>query len=263
MTKPHYPSPSRLLELPNEVLIKICSSAEDQDLPRLRLTCSKLCDAANPQFAKVNFTTRVHVVSPYSIDTLVKITEHPVFGGYVKTVSISGARQTRRHSILDSLLQAGIHNPDLCLNAYVKTRRFARRMERVFGNIRFRSNSVAIGIYDYPRWNTPRPRGWTQLRKSSPTGGFFRTVETLEEVIYAARRARYPIKSLEIAIIHCDTQIMHDELDAAMHRVLESNLMPLSINLDDGRTCQMSYDRNSYNLQIRGVCDAGYGYGKN
>jgi hypothetical protein len=244
MTEVRYPSPSRLLELPNEVLIKIFNSARRQDLPNVRLTCSRLCDTANPQFAKVNFTKRVYVVSPYSIDTLVDITKHPVFGGYVKTVVISSARQTTRPHTSPPLRWAESYNKDLCLNAYVKTRRFARRMERVFKNIRSHAGSVAISISDHPPVrNRLRTCGWTQLHDSLPVYMTSRLSETFEETIYAARRARCPVESLEILKTCAEPPAINHELDAAIRRVLESNLAPLNVNLS-GRY-QISHSHGS------------------
>jgi hypothetical protein len=227
MTKLHYPSPSRLIELPNEVLMEICSSAEDRDLPSLRLTCRELCDTATPHFAKVNFTERFHVVSPYSIDTLVKITEHPVFGGYVRTVAICSARRT-------------MNSKRLYINAYVKTGRFARRLERIFNNIRSRHGFVNISIYDYPGrsaflgYASPvqmRCFGWAQLSQATLIA--HRTAETLEQTIYAARHARCPVRYPKIHLFayRSSSLIMHEELDTAMCKVLESNLTPLSIDL--------------------------------
>ncbi|KAH0019492.1 hypothetical protein KCU78_g6769, partial [Aureobasidium melanogenum] len=83
-----------LVDLPTEVLVEIFGHLPDEDLLTARLACKKLCDAATPRFAKVYFTERIHVVSPYSINALVDITEHPVLGGCVKTITICAARRT-------------------------------------------------------------------------------------------------------------------------------------------------------------------------
>ncbi|KAH0020210.1 hypothetical protein KCU78_g6539, partial [Aureobasidium melanogenum] len=139
-----------LVDLPTEVLVEIFDHLPDKDLSTVRLVCKKLCDAATPRFAKVYFTERFHVVSPYSIDALIKITEHPIFGDFVKTVAICGARRidlperpTRfESSIIDETDQ------NAYLDGHKNTGRFARRMERVFGNVRSRSGSVTITIFD-------------------------------------------------------------------------------------------------------------------
>ncbi|KEQ59098.1 uncharacterized protein M437DRAFT_27715, partial [Aureobasidium melanogenum CBS 110374] len=73
-----------LVDLPTEVLVEIFNHLPEKDISTVRLVCKKLCDAATPRFAKVNFTERTHVVSPYSIDKLVSIAEHPIYGQCVK-----------------------------------------------------------------------------------------------------------------------------------------------------------------------------------
>jgi hypothetical protein len=260
-----------LLELPTEVLVQICKVTEAQDLPILRQVCKRLSDVATPRFAMVNFTETVHVVSPYSIDTLVNITEHAVFGDYVQAVAICSARRT---NMSGTIKPVNTNNQSLCLNAYIKTRRFARRMERIFNNIKSRHGSVTISIYDNPGREgfgvnpiikfTPsmvmRCYGWTQLSGSDPTSITYRTAETLEETIYAARRARCPIKRLKINLFAYTkfNQAMHMELDGTMRRVLESSLTPLSIDLGGRNTSQMSYD---HELQCLKFGSGGHDYG--
>jgi hypothetical protein len=175
-----------------EILIKICGLAEDQDLPNIRRTCRKLCDAATRHFALVNFTERVHVVTAYSINALVEITAHPVYGGHVKTVSICSAR--RQTLANDSTSRSVIDN------RYVLTQQFARAMEQVFVNIKQRSGSVNITIYDNPdkrnlhSWPghvlsksigsmTIKCYGWKNFLTFCPSYITYRTAETLEETV--------------------------------------------------------------------------------
>ncbi|TIA38782.1 hypothetical protein D6C83_06432 [Aureobasidium pullulans] len=77
------PNQPDIMDLPPEVLVEIFNLIDNKDLPNVRLTCKKLCEAANRPFGFANFTERAHVVSPYSINALVDITEHPIFGSYV------------------------------------------------------------------------------------------------------------------------------------------------------------------------------------
>jgi hypothetical protein len=189
----------------------------------------------------------------------VNITEHAVFGDYVQAVAICSAR---RITISGTTNTVDTNNQSLCLNAYIKTRRFARRMERVFDNIRTRHGSVTISIYNSPgkgslRVNTPstlmRCFGWTKLSESGSTSITYRTAETLEETIYAARRARCPIKCLKIklSVYKHFYQDTHVELDAAMRRVLGSSLTPLSIDLGGRNTSEMSYDHELQHLEFQ------------
>lgn len=260
--------PPELVDLPTEVLVEIFNLVPDKDLLTARLICKKLCDAATPRFAMVNFTQSFHVVSPYSINALVDITEHPVFGKYVKTVGIYSARRT---NILDGTFEGPGTNEqydhDLFLNAYVKTRRFARRMERVFRNIKSHSNPVHIGIYDNPgridldednlrRLKPSVPMkcyGWAQLFETPSTCIAYRPVETLEQTIYAARRVGCPVKYLNINLIAYYDDNEHAELDAALYKILESTLTTLSLGLGSGKSCQLSYESESQCLNLQAV----------
>lgn len=185
-------SPLRLLGIPNEVLIKIYSLLEDQDLPNIRRTCRKLCDAAIRRSALVNFTERVHVVTAYSINALVDITARPVVGGYVKTVSICSVRRTA--------LAKGSTSRSVIDNRYVSTKSFARAMEQVFGNIKQRPGSVNITIYDNPDkrnlddWPghllatnigsmSIKCYGWKEFLKFCPSYITYRTAETIEQMV--------------------------------------------------------------------------------
>ncbi|KAG9686551.1 hypothetical protein KCU95_g11263, partial [Aureobasidium melanogenum] len=259
-----------LVHLPTEVLIDIFEHVPDKDLPAARLVCKKLCDAATPRFATVNFTERFHAVSPYSIDALVGITEHPVFGKYVKAVSIYSARRTR---ISKNILRRSstIHerdNRDDYVNAYVKTGRFARRMERVFRNIKSRSKSVVINLYDHPGFSALQENpffsflpsipmkcyGWTQLfgdPSASSVHIAYRPVETLEQTVYAARRVGCPVKCLNIDFFECHDPSLDKRLDAALYRILQSTPTSLSLSLGSMRSCGLSY--TSFRWLIAGL----------
>ncbi|KAG9676728.1 hypothetical protein KCU99_g3535, partial [Aureobasidium melanogenum] len=249
-----------LVDLPTEVLVEIFKHVPDEDLLSARLVCKKLCDAATPQFAKVYFTERTHVVSSYSIDALIKITEHPIFGDCVKTVAICGARRidlperpTRfENSIIDETDQ------NAYLVRHVNTGRFARRMERVFGNVRSRSGSVAIKIFDSPRRDSldtsllpTRCHGYTRLTKPPLITIDCQMVKTLELTVYAARRARCPIKYLKIALLGYLT--LEVKLDEAMHKILESSRTPLSVCLEGEYWPRLSYNDESQCLELQRI----------
>lgn len=254
-----------VLELPTEVLSHIFDACEDFDLPNLRLVCKQFRDVSTRRFAMVNFGKTIHVVSPFSIDTLVNITEHPVFSEYVRHVAICSARRTQQPATAYDL-PAILINHNLCLNAYVKTGRFARRMERVFGNIKSHHGSVTISIYDNPgrdrfgmhngytsSFKPMRCCGWTLFSESLPTFVTYRTAETLEETIYAARRARCPVRCLRINhfALRSHSSMMYAELNAAMHRIMESSLTPLDIDCGFERSPQMSFNHVSQHLTFR------------
>jgi hypothetical protein len=253
------------VDFPSEILLRVFDFADHKTLATARLVCRKFCDTATHRFAVLNFTERTHVVSPYSTDKLLNVTEHPVFGKHVKTIAICSARCG---TIFSLSRPSNNIDPNLCLNGYTKTRRFARRMERVFSNIRTHSGSVAISIYDHPDGAVlseilysgkshsmlMRCCGWTRLRISIWHSLLYSTAETLEETIYAARRAKCPVTSLKIYLCGANSEIKHrPKLEVAMRRVLESSLIPLNVNMGDAHGYQISYDHNSQYLKFRRV----------
>jgi hypothetical protein len=246
-----------LLELPNKVLIEICRSI-DQDLHNVRLTCRQLCDAGTQQFAIDNFTERIHVVTPYSIGALIHITEHPNFGRYVRIVGICSARCTARVKNLRPV----------AFNGYVTTKRFARDMERVFTNIKSLSGSMTITIYDSPGvgdiefWAGSRQashptqikcHGWQDLLKLSYPYIQYRTAETLEQTVYAARRARCKLTRLKMYLFAGYISVARAQLHQAMQEILESTLAPLSVDLGRNGLPRLSCDSRSKSVELRNI----------
>jgi hypothetical protein len=252
--------PFNILGLPNEILVELCESAEGHDLSSMRLTCRRLNDAAIKQFAVVNFTERVHVVTPYSIDALINITKHPTFAKYVKTIGTCSARR--------SVSVKGPPRRSVALNGYITTRRFARAMEQVFKIIRDRSGSVAITIYDNPgmgnlgNWSghrlstRPTPikcHGWADLLRLSSSYITYRTAETFEQTVYAARRVKCRITCLKMDLFTGYNSLAKAQIQQAMQEILESTPTPLSVNLGRNRFPKLSYDRSSQSVEMRDI----------
>ncbi|TIA44709.1 hypothetical protein D6C77_10794 [Aureobasidium pullulans] len=247
-----------IMDLPPEVLVEIFNLIHNKDLPNVRLTCKKLCEAANRPFGFANFTERAHVVSPYSINALVDITEHPIFGSYVKSVGICSARAGLEKDYLKYYRVDRDISDKVILNGYVKTGRFGRSMKRVFDNIRMHSQSVTISVYnDKPEGtrfdNEPclAPKiyfGWAQLIKQSPGAPVFKPAETLEQTVYAARRAGCLIERIKMDRPSPNLRFrgeIQKRLDMTIQQVLESSITPLDFHIDGIR-----YHDESASLEI-------------
>ncbi|THZ90865.1 hypothetical protein D6C82_10225 [Aureobasidium pullulans] len=253
------PNQPDIMDLPPEVLVEIFNLTDNKDLPNVRLACKKLCEAANRPFGFANFTERAHVVSPYSINALVDITEHPIFGSYVKSVGICSARAGLKKEGFDYYyrMDADAMNK-LILNEYVKTGRFGRRMKRVFDNVRMHSRSVTISIYNdepdgtrFVNESCLAPEtyfGWTQFIKQGPGAPAFKPAETLEQTVYAARRAGCLIKCIRMDYFSPDVRFRGEiqrRLDTTIQQVLESSITPLDFHVDGIR-----YHDKSASLEI-------------
>ncbi|KAG9586606.1 beta-lactamase/transpeptidase-like protein, partial [Aureobasidium melanogenum] len=99
-----------LLDLSTELLLMIFDATDKLSLVYLRLTCGKLHDVTNEAFGAAFFVTRHIIFSKVSVDTLLEITEHPIFGRHVKEIVF--ASDFLQGSLSD------IHERALYLNAF-------------------------------------------------------------------------------------------------------------------------------------------------
>jgi hypothetical protein len=88
--------PASFSSLPPELVAKICgdSGLEKKDLVALRLTgkTQGVHASATKAFAKRYFTDVLLLYNKYSLETFVKISQHPVFGPSIRKIQLSCAR---------------------------------------------------------------------------------------------------------------------------------------------------------------------------
>jgi hypothetical protein len=77
-----------LLQLPIEILFMIAYASDTRGLCSLRLASRDLNAITLPGFSKRCFETRFVMLQQYSLDNLVDISRHPVFGPAVRTLTI-------------------------------------------------------------------------------------------------------------------------------------------------------------------------------
>ncbi|THY60177.1 hypothetical protein D6C99_01660 [Aureobasidium pullulans] len=95
-------------ELPNEVLCSIAGFVDDAGIPNLRLAAKVFHYITAERFATVFFQDRAYELSPAGLKALVKITEHPVFAPYIRTVIIGHGgkhHSAKYHDKLESAFQ--------------------------------------------------------------------------------------------------------------------------------------------------------------
>lgn len=78
--------------LPVEMVAKIGDYADKSTLYDLRLSCKSMQTITELTFAKRYFSERRHIFSKHSLEELVAITAHPVFGRHVRTVMLGHTR---------------------------------------------------------------------------------------------------------------------------------------------------------------------------
>jgi hypothetical protein len=77
-----------LLQLPNEALAIILDGLDAQGFSALRLTSKHANSATLVAFTRQYFKTRYVMLSRLSLENLVEIARHPVFGPAVRTLEI-------------------------------------------------------------------------------------------------------------------------------------------------------------------------------
>lgn len=84
----------RLLSLPNEILTMVCAdeNLSTHDLAAIRLTCKELNAVATKEFAQRYFRDPFVMMSRESLEALIKICKHPIFGPQVQKVQLLNAR---------------------------------------------------------------------------------------------------------------------------------------------------------------------------
>ncbi|KAI4757380.1 hypothetical protein E4T52_07528 [Aureobasidium sp. EXF-3400] len=84
----------RLLSLPNEVLTMVCTdeNLSANDLAAVRLTCKEFHAAATKEFAQRYFKDPFVMMSEKSLESLVEICKHPVFGPHVSKIQMLNTR---------------------------------------------------------------------------------------------------------------------------------------------------------------------------
>lgn len=78
--------------IPDEMIIQICEFADSRSLTALRATCRRIRHWVEEPFRLAHFSERRHILSRHSLEELFKITAHPVFVRYVRSIKLGSCR---------------------------------------------------------------------------------------------------------------------------------------------------------------------------
>lgn len=81
-----------LQTVPHELILDIIGSVDPKDLISLRLTCRDVSACTLVRFSKVHFSERRHILTKHSLQALIDITAHPVYGKDVRSISLGSSR---------------------------------------------------------------------------------------------------------------------------------------------------------------------------
>ncbi|THV88112.1 hypothetical protein D6D27_07365 [Aureobasidium pullulans] len=229
-----------LLTLPTEILCGIANHADDEALLNMRLSCKSLCEASARPFGTTYLTNRHHVPSEHSIQALVDIVMHPIFGSYVKSITITAMYLLPEKIHGDAASQYLAHSngfrvPGIGIDkAFINSREYIRMMKQVFNKIRKLQNPVHIKICD----DTEYGFGWTQMVDDPPRMYDHCYAEVLDRTLVAAIRADCDVRSLELSMHHYDFENLHD--------ILEDLLSPTRQSLKLTIHCDRKHSRKLY-----------------
>ncbi|KAG9745730.1 hypothetical protein KCU73_g7803, partial [Aureobasidium melanogenum] len=126
-----------ILDLPLEVLERVVSFVDARDLIALRSTCRKLEKAATSSFARQFMKCRRHVLSVYSLKTLVDIAAHPYFGRFIEAIILDTTWTLDIRSFTRSTNDGSLDHGGFC-----------RALKEVFGYLSLYGNLNTLGVTD-------------------------------------------------------------------------------------------------------------------
>lgn len=100
-----------LQTLPHELILKIIESVDSKDLISLRLTCRDVSACTLVRFSKVHFSERRHILTRHSLQALIDITAHPVYGKDVRSISLGSSRLCESPHLSFALLLGSLNDP--------------------------------------------------------------------------------------------------------------------------------------------------------
>lgn len=132
--------------------------SDKNNLQNIRLTSKDLCAAAARPFSCL-FKRRRHVVTLHSLETLVKITEHPIFGPKVEEVSLGTAAIPKGFvfDVTQYLMDTSSNYADELFDymhdfedyeAYISSESPLQLLRQAFENIKGHGNRLTVGVFD-------------------------------------------------------------------------------------------------------------------
>ncbi|KAH0161006.1 hypothetical protein KCU67_g6504, partial [Aureobasidium melanogenum] len=231
-------SPSILLQISPESLANITGHLNARDFSSLRSTSKELCSKITHDFAREHLSSRKFHLAPHSLQGLVDLTGHQVFGPYVRKISFGTQRLDQyigrpknpdwmseegwslRESF-ETLAQAHV--------LFVKTVRYRSLLGQAMQNLKKHNNKITIAFHDetgecstlhgkkyaYDNsmyWSTGHGcekdfgefedyQPWLSAGLSPVDDWTPRLGETMRDVLAAATKAKLTFKSFEFDLI--------------------------------------------------------------
>jgi hypothetical protein len=162
---PHRKHAKKFLTLPDELLTNITDHVSPKDLPNFRLTCKTLANIAAKQFGQKRLAHRRFIFTKYSLQGLIDMTGHSVFGPCIKSIMFGTDRPTnelqdllgslKKHKITDHTKAMHVlqtyHERWIKHSAFLKSSDLSRMLVTALTNLSTIGINVSLGIFDNDR----------------------------------------------------------------------------------------------------------------
>ncbi|TIA16730.1 hypothetical protein D6C81_05869 [Aureobasidium pullulans] len=244
---PHRKYAKKFLTLPNEILLTISNAVDPEDLPYLRLTCKTLNDVSGKSFGEKRLAHRRFMFTEYSMNGLVELTAHPVFGPCVKSIMFSTHHLSNSmRTLLNTVRSKNLSDDEamkmlrLIVGRYNKHRIFAHStvlssmLQAAFVSLATWGTSVSLGFFDdvqptYRGSTMLHGFGFTDAYQGLPFLNLTPSYQSARQFIASACRAT----NFRVASLMVD---LHGQQD---HNGMRESL--LSLLLSDGRLQNINY----------------------
>ncbi|THY67142.1 hypothetical protein D6C97_01023 [Aureobasidium pullulans] len=225
-----------ILTLSTEILVKISEECEDSDLPNMRLVCREFCNSSTKAFGQVYFADlHVLLVEP-SLDILVEITAHPIYGRCVKTIVCGTARTIKPVMEYDEE-EGGEPIPTLSPE-FERSEGHIAKLVTALNNLKLHGNlEVALGIHSDEVWT--KGNGFRLLGGPITYDGYvvkdFDASGTLGSLLEATSATMFPINKKCFRFLEeleLDRIIKNDTIFSSMFSAAGTFNTNTSIRLD-------------------------------
>lgn len=205
----------RLLSIPNEILGLIAAECDPHDLKNLRLTSRFMCKISSQAFGRKAFCRRRFIFSRKSMQGLLDITAHLVFGPHLRVITFGTCRLTstehdeddemgfycfRGHN--DDAAFASYKSKELMHKAFVQKNEHLEMLTLALRNLQACSNiGVNLGIHDDTFSHSVQRCAYgfeDAYGRFIPSA--FDGAGTLRTIFAAGAKSRYPIKAIKLFV---------------------------------------------------------------
>lgn len=222
------PEPGFTSILPHEIWDMIAKATQLDDLANLRLVSKPMNVAATRPLGLSCLAHRRFIISPYSLQSLVQLTAHPVLGTCLETISLGTWRVNKdfedSQTVVDGTgIGGAAHEAALVQCPFERDEQHVKVLTQALNNIKHHNIEVGLGMHDdvvhdqVSGDNGTRPTGPDSIPHGKP---FLRRAYGFEE-LYG-----------QLDLSHVGTSEKQATLTTLWHAMYESRCYPEALTFD-------------------------------